>query len=742
MNKKHILIILIFICLSLLLSTNIKAANISMHDLSYVEATINNKDTIYTYGKNANKYEMKLCNIDFKYGTNGYTGDNSFVKDSKEEFTKVTEYNEENNKLVIKLLYQVKITNNSSNKLVVDFIKYTCDENINKVIIDGTVVSGTGTGMKTYKKTCNTSISAESSKIFNVVLQMDANNGIKRQTYKTNVMAEVTEIPEDEEEESTTYQINGNEIEFRLAQSPDTRNISGNVWDDSSKDENGVYKFADGVKNDDEEAIEGIRVQLIEVKDDSYYIWQEVRTDENGEYYFNNILPGDYIVRFIYGNGISEIIRKYNGYDYKSTTDLNYSEDNIQENNRWYNEYYNEIENASVARDNEARRLDVTAETASIDSYKGNILKGKSNIQTYYMYADTHKINIGVGMTADVAESNSNSLFIDTSQGLFNFENVNFGLEERPKSYIELEKHITALNVTTNAGTTIIDAKMENADSSGNINFNSSSIINGLNAILSTREKMGNWTLTTDIEEIIQGAKLYLEYTYSVKNIGETDYISKTLEEEFEKNASKDKIEEYSKYLKSKAKEIRGDLYSTKWGIYLGSTYYTGIDTADDVTKIKINVGKIEDYIDNSLKFVEVNSSDFKVLKTISNSETGGYSKSGTGKDININAVVQSKDEVGLLLPEDIHTKTILLDSNGLLSSTGNLEFISYVAQISTACTSPNGRRYYKTEGEEEKTEIPGNTKIILENDYLNGKKALQAEKDSASAEIVKIINP
>lgn len=683
MRRKNILIMLLFIMLSLLLPNNVNASD--QHYLDRVEVHINGKTTTYTNEGKQDTYKIKLSNVDYNYGYGAFKNNkNVILDDNEKDIVKATDYKEENNKLDIYAYYVVNFGG-----IPIESIEYQCTDGF-EVVENGYSVSNNGTN--TY---VITNFSGQEIK-----LHIKNNNKISAKTYATEIK-EITYYNE-ENGELQNDSISNSEVKLKLSRNLDSRIISGNVWDDSKKNSDGTYTFANGRKDDNEQTIKGIKVQLIEIKDNTYYVWNETTTDENGEYFFNNILPGDYIIRFIYGNGKSDIVKKYNGYDYKSTTNTAYQEKEYKP------EYY--ADTGSVARDNEARRLELIALTAAIDSLNGSELKEKSNVSKYYMYADTPKIEV-----------------VETKE----ISNINFGLEERPRSSIELEKHVTALNITANDGTTIIDTKAKIED--GKIRLEDGKVINGtLEPTLATRDKIGKWIVKTDVEEIIQGARLYLEYTYTVKNTGETDYISKNLADEYKENASKDHIGSYTKYLKDKAKELRDNLYNGDLGIYLGSTYYTGDSNATDVTTVQINVGKIEDYIDKNLKFVDVTSSDFKTKKA---EDISGY-------NANITAILESREEVGLLSLEEgksIKSKKILLDSNGLLSSTGNLTFISYIAQISSTCTSPNGRRYYEVIGDTEKAEVSGNTKTIKNENYLYKDKKLDVEKDSASAETIEI---
>lgn len=169
----------------------------------------------------------------------------------------------------------------------------------------------------------------------------------------------------------------------------ESRTISGKVFDSS-----------------DNKTINDVIVQLIEIRNNSEYIWQETKVGtgnnytrsvvrmesgeysaydyENGvgagEYKFINMVPGNYIVRFIYGDGYNRDITvnntKYNGADYKSMADLEYR-------NEWLNDSLNSKGNSekypSVARDNEARRLSIMATMTEIDAGLGTALDVYAN---------------------------------------------------------------------------------------------------------------------------------------------------------------------------------------------------------------------------------------------------------------------------------------------------------------------------------------------------------------------------
>lgn len=113
------------------------------------------------------------------------------------------------------------------------------------------------------------------------------------------------------------------------------RKANGTVWEDERTVKSGDSVIGDGIRQNNETKVAGITVQLVEKTiDGKEYIWQETTTNANGYYSFESYIPGDYVIRFYYGNTASTTKIKgnddystggqndtsYNGQDFKSTT--------------------------------------------------------------------------------------------------------------------------------------------------------------------------------------------------------------------------------------------------------------------------------------------------------------------------------------------------------------------------------------------------------------------------------------
>ena len=131
------------------------------------------------------------------------------------------------------------------------------------------------------------------------------------------------------------------------------RTIKGTVWEDKRTEEVNNAMVGNGKRDDKETGINGVRVQLVELREKSNgdgvdgtryeYIWKEVKTGDvtqslttviprrgnvtfsdltsigigTGEYLFQGLIPGEYIVRFIYGS-TDETVLSEKAVDYKT----------------------------------------------------------------------------------------------------------------------------------------------------------------------------------------------------------------------------------------------------------------------------------------------------------------------------------------------------------------------------------------------------------------------------------------
>lgn len=559
--------------------------------------------------------------------------------------------------------------------------------------------------------------------------------------------------------EDDTDEANG--IQIKLKTNAE-RSISGKVFDTENNNN----------------SVNDVIVQLIELveienKQQYEYIWQETvagsntvkTTDRNGysgksysftddnnknkagEYKFTQgIIPGNYIVRFIYGDGSTYDITgntlTYNGEDYKSTyVDYDY-------NAPWYNNTSLDGEN-SKAVDNEARRLRVMSYAVDVNGNKGKTLNALDNItdadkqneiitaykklnnlenenitfedvqkavlKNTWMCAETLKIKMPVDTdikdnTSDTTEvGEGSSPIISNTQ----FDNVNLGLMERPKTKLVLEKYITGLTVRPVASGVNLIANAT-ADINKIIDKDAGAAIelegqkDGLFATKSGRENRGLWYLQTDTTELAQGADAFITYTYVIRNDGEQDYLSAGLIKAYEENKGTiDNIlyNSYQEYLVGLEKHVKGKIKSKGFtkGEYLSGSYYRKNDNAFTPTPVKASVEQIQEALNPKVKFVN-STTDFSIIKDTSGNtlieNKKVYKEDGrnTLENEKIKEQITSTTGTEKMQLKGVNTSKKLVVSVGLSASeieNGGV-YDSYIAQV-TRYTNAAGRRDQST---------------------------------------------
>ncbi|MBO5398308.1 MAG: hypothetical protein J6A36_05235 [Clostridia bacterium] len=315
-----------------------------------------------------------------------------------------------------------------------------------------------------------------------------------------------------------TIPTDGNETENRERDFIQ-RTLTGFVWDDArseeAKDDNGTQYIGNGIYTEGHSAdkandaarrneavsnkeinditVQDVKTELIEIirmpdpddptkeriYEDTIYVNGETgdnasvmtaRTDANGKYKFSGYIPGEYIVRFGYGDDASkDNMLIFNGQDYKSTTyqggEAVYAENATENsaNNMTAKDVRLQIlekANTSDAKDDEIRRLEVIGYSETMNNNKNEILKGKDSsnktelINNTSMFADTIDFLVRPEKKYEKVTvlkfAEHNKIITETTRyARFKIENIDFGLQYRPELQLTLNKYISNITVTT-----------------------------------------------------------------------------------------------------------------------------------------------------------------------------------------------------------------------------------------------------------------------------------------------------
>lgn len=733
------------------------------------------------------EYNLYLAHSDYNYritdykvpgDPNGEPIENKYDETTKENFGKIKD-NKNNTELEVYVTYKLALKNQSTQyDAKVNLVEYHFDDkyaflqekNKNIKLTEGTNLENRVLMIDTSDLQINGGETKSLDLTFKVLPDKNGNKCVLGEDYlnQAEIVSYTTGgglVDEDSapgnaflEEGKVRYEDDTDEangIQIKLKTNAE-RSISGKVFDASNN--NGVSDVIVQL------------IELVEINNQQYeYIWQETvaapkdkegkptvtttvkttatsggrgetYTVENvgqGEYKFTErIIPGNYIVRFIYGDGTyfdesieskdateesKNNIKTYNGEDYKSTyVDYNY-------NAEWYNNTSLNEEN-SKAVDNEARRLKVMSYAVDVDGTKGAELallskpigtdddKLKAVLDNTWMCAETLKIKVPVAPSVLVDENgekeeklsiteNSTSVKKPESQDnqyKVTFDNVNLGLMERPKTKLVLEKHITGLTVKPVASGVNLIANAT-ADINDILKATQGSQIelegqkDGLSATKSGRTNRGLWYLQTDTTELAQGADAYITYTYVIKNEGEQDYLSASLIEKY----GEDKDGSYKAYLETLEGIVKDKIKSKGFtkGEYLSGSYYRKNDNAFTPTLVQASVEKLQEALNPKVKFVD-STTDFSKTDRNSNIKYAYYDTNGNMQenDSSINEIITSTTGTGKMELNGRDTSKKLVVSVGLSASeieNGGV-YDSYIAQV-THYTNAAGRRDQST---------------------------------------------
>ena len=329
--------------------------------------------------------------------------------------------------------------------------------------------------------------------------------------------------------ETTTYEDDTNWAPSLVLEVLEGRVIKGTVWEDSAINEllqetdynkqrvgNGQYE--EGTEN----VVNDVKVDLMTIDDSgNLAVGQLYKKDgsvvdatamttaddegKNGSYTFSGVVPGKYVIRYTYGDNSvicdtsGNVIKNVVADDYKSTIYRGGKQSAAEAMTDYW--YRGETSHEGAIRLSDAKDDEqfITQRTTDEEINYGTVVGGQRLTE---IFADTRQFEIKIDY--DVNLDNRTGYGIDLK---FVFDNIDFGIIERPKQYLILDKQVANVDVTLANGVSLIngDPRTDN---------------------LSYVRLLPDGTLHIEVDnEIIQGATLRLTYEISVDNTNcEIDY--------------------------------------------------------------------------------------------------------------------------------------------------------------------------------------------------------------------------
>lgn len=402
------------------------------------------------------------------------------------------------------------------------------------------------------------------------------------------------------------------------------RETNGLVWEDKETNElKYSQKVGDGkYDSDKEEGISNIDVQLIEkisIDNIEYeYLWpadafqgmkdageyNPTDVTKNGKYTLKGFVAGNYVVRFKYGNRDDSI--KYNGQDYKNTAyqvDMKNSDGTTTLNNEWHDLKDETLRKARVsdARDYELQRMKVVAYSRKISNSVGSVLETADNkavnhaelIANTQMVANTAKLNLELERQ-DYIDYGTEKLVDGIKEYTYVVGNIDFGLEKRSETVIDLTKDLRGITLYKDNGSTEIMKVTINED--GTINYDMSLELSKLLRIPKQENAQGFSYIIME-EQYLRDLTIKLEYNIKVVNNSEVDWTGLLSEYSDTETAAEEILDEV------KMLEEQEDYVSGKgivYGDYVGLNYYNNKNNDSDVM-VKTKIEKVIDYIDPNI---------------------------------------------------------------------------------------------------------------------------------------------
>ena len=539
------------------------------------------------------------------------------------------------------------------------------------------------------------------------------------------------------------------------------REINGVVWEDNES-ETIEYdqKVGNGILDNDEDRIPDIDVQLVEKINidgieyekiwtnadiEKYFIGAnmsdyqlDVTTDNDGLYTFKGVVAGNYVVRFKYGNKDDAPIStftsksmKYNGHDYKNTayqagmTDLNQEFHNLKST-----EAVNQTR-VSDARDYELQRMKVIAYSRDlINNELGTKLERLDNaystnsydevINNTQMVANTAKLNLEI----DPVDYIENKMDDGTVEYKYIVNNIDFGLEQRSETKLDLTKKISKVTLYKRDGHDVVLEAYINED--GTYDVTKSTQYDKLVNIPETSNTQGVRFANID-KDYLSSLGINIEYTIKVTNNSEVDWTGELAN--FTNGSD----------IINKVNELEGsEAYKSgkiTYGTYVGNNYYTNKFNSSDKI-VKTNISGVIDYIDNNIaidkdennqvgehawKAVTVEElKNGKVLADSvydSNGDIVDYRGNAFAKGTKANIVVS--DDV--TYNKSIYQELVPVSASGMGQSFGEIKVST--STVTNSESSANNLHfnnmaeilgYTNTVGRRDMNAVPGNAQIAL----------------------------
>lgn len=421
------------------------------------------------------------------------------------------------------------------------------------------------------------------------------------------------------------------------------RTISGKVFEDQNSKTNGEL-VGNGMYDQNENKVQGVKVELGNYNANKEFVPTDLyemieynnrrvaktdekgnlvkavaTTDAEGKYSFEGVVPGEYLIRYTYGDGTQKIVDSQ-GKELKEVSSNKYKSTIVTSDIRKVFETSYEPTKAIWylgIKDNLNLAIDDLELRKQLSDGKYELTASKlQDIESRNITAQTAEISIPIHYTDKTEGKWSNDYPNELGY-------MNFGIIEIPRTRLNIGKKITYIKLTNQQGATL----SEGNPATQNIAYTTD---------LDKKTKGGSTYVKVEVDNVY-GGTLEIKYEITVENNSDLDYI----EDNYYKygdteNATEKKVD---------IKEIY-DYLDPKL-LYIADKETKGIETIN----LETYRNQVDDKIPAEVKQVlslikeleEENDLQFKEILRVSNigqlSSSKGKDKNNSSKTITINAM-------------------------------------------------------------------------------------------------------
>lgn len=361
--------------------------------------------------------------------------------------------------------------------------------------------------------------------------------------------------------DKSTYEDDTDSAPSMKLELTNAREITGKVFLDETNPNllTAQIREGDGEFKEGEKGISGVKLtlkdtsgQVVQIYDENTKQWvdaKDIPTNENGDFTIRGFVPDEYVLTYTWGDE-TYTIQNYKGTIYKDKQRAN--------NPEWYKQT---TPRYSDAMDDWNLRKAIDKQTAvGVSNGEQLITKMNSNTPMMRFNVEFESTITDSSLEYELDENgnvkkDANGYVVRKDSFLYRAKYVDFGIVERPRQELKLDKHVKTVKITLANGSVLVDATV-----------NEQGKLEGQIQGLTGGPDLGFIKAEID-SEILQQSHIEIGYEIIATNISENDYVSEN--------------GDYYLYGKEQAGNNIGEL-------------------------VKLKVGEVRDYLDETLVYMDM----------------------------------------------------------------------------------------------------------------------------------------